>query len=126
MGGMVLAALVHPLFYVAVLSGAARGNLFVTPESKWAALLWWLCWFNLAACYVSAIVLAAVAARRRGHGRFAWTAVFLPVYWLAISVAAYRALIDLVRRPHYWAKTQHLGLFMPDEAIHPRKSEKPV
>ena len=126
MGGMVLAALVHPLFYLAVLSGAAKGNLFVAPESKWAALLWWLCWFNLAACYVSAIVLAAVAARRRGHGRFAWTAVFLPVYWLAISVAAYRALIDLVRRPHYWAKTQHLGLFMPDEAIHPRKSEKPV
>jgi hypothetical protein len=30
-----------------------------------------------------------------------------PVYWLLMSVGAYKALIQLCYRPYYWEKTVH-------------------
>jgi hypothetical protein len=30
-----------------------------------------------------------------------------PLYWLLISVAAYRAMWQLLRDPFYWEKTPH-------------------
>jgi len=41
--------------------------------------------------------------------------VFLvPLYWLAMSIAAYTAWYKLVRQPHYWSKTKH-GLHLEKE-----------
>jgi hypothetical protein len=31
----------------------------------------------------------------------------MPLYWLLASVAAWRAIVDLVVDPHHWAKTPH-------------------
>jgi len=31
----------------------------------------------------------------------------MPLYWLLISLAAYRALLQLITRPFYWEKTEH-------------------
>ena len=64
---------------------------------------------NLIAGYVSAIALGTVAAARRGRLRLAAHALAMPVYWLAISYAAYRALWQLVSEPYYWEKTEHAG-----------------
>jgi len=33
--------------------------------------------------------------------------LLLPAYWLLMSLATYRALIDLALRPHHWEKTPH-------------------
>ncbi|MGE0856606.1 MAG: hypothetical protein AB7L18_11020, partial [Hyphomicrobiaceae bacterium] len=33
--------------------------------------------------------------------------LLLPLYWIAISLAAYRALWQLVVAPHRWEKTPH-------------------
>ena len=65
--------------------------------------------FNLIAGYVSAIALGTVAAARRGRLRLAAHALMMPVYWLGISFAAYRALLQLVFAPYYWEKTEHVG-----------------
>jgi hypothetical protein len=58
----------------------------------------------------------------------------MPAYWVLISLAGYRAVVDLVRRPHYWEKTRHgLGgsgrVFLPPPrapvaaaAGHPRRA----
>lgn len=50
---------------------------------------------------------AAIAARSRYNWRIALFAVFLPVYWLMHSVAAWRAAWQVVRDPHRWEKTPH-------------------
>jgi hypothetical protein len=34
----------------------------------------------------------------------------MPIYWLGISFAAYRALWQLVFAPYYWEKTEHVGI----------------
>jgi glycosyltransferase XagB len=44
---------------------------------------------------------------RRGRADLAAHALFMPVYWLLISLAGYRALFQLVRKPYLWEKTEH-------------------
>lgn len=56
---------------------------------------------------LSLVVMTALAGRRRGWTRVATDALSVPVYWLLMSLATYRALIDLVRRPFHWHKTEH-------------------
>lgn len=33
--------------------------------------------------------------------------IILPAYWVMMSIAAYKALFQLVRKPYYWEKTEH-------------------
>lgn len=42
--------------------------------------------------------------------------VFIPIYWLLMSVAAFFALYELMVKPHYWQKTVH-GLHMKKKQI---------
>jgi hypothetical protein len=39
--------------------------------------------------------------------RSAWVLVLTPLHWLLLSLAAWRALIQLVVAPYRWEKTQH-------------------
>jgi cellulose synthase/poly-beta-1,6-N-acetylglucosamine synthase-like glycosyltransferase len=102
-GGMILSILVHPWFYVlAVVHGIGEGR--VSPAN---AILRWLCGINLALGYCAAWTLTIVTAMRTGSRRQLFSALWLPVYWLAISWAAYRALLELIFRPFHWEKTEH-------------------
>ena len=53
------------------------------------------------------IVMTALAAERRYGWRIAAFSVFNPVYWCLHATAAWRALYQLVRKPHMWEKTPH-------------------
>jgi hypothetical protein len=57
--------------------------------------------------------------KRKDYTLLAW-ALMLPVYWLAMSVAAVFAISQLLRKPHYWEKTKH-GLHLkrhaPDDEV---------
>jgi cellulose synthase/poly-beta-1,6-N-acetylglucosamine synthase-like glycosyltransferase len=102
-GGMILSILVHPWFYVlAVVHGVGEGR--VSPAD---AILCWLCGINLAMGYCAAWALTIATAMRTGSLRQLLSALWLPVYWLAISWAAYRALLELIFRPFHWEKTEH-------------------
>jgi hypothetical protein len=41
--------------------------------------------------------------------------ILSPLYWVFMSVAAWRALFQLILKPHYWEKTSH-GLVPAEEA----------
>jgi hypothetical protein len=43
---------------------------------------------------------------------------FVPLYWLGMSVAAWKAMYEMVVKPHYWAKTVH-GLHLAPGALVP-------
>jgi len=107
MGGLILSALVHPWFYAIVGADLWYGRLLGIPSSMAGQTILWIGVFNLVVGYLSAIGLGTVAAARRGRLRLAAHAVMMPVYWLAISFAAYRALWQLVTAPYYWEKTEH-------------------
>jgi ABC-type dipeptide/oligopeptide/nickel transport system permease component len=85
------------------------------PESVLGRSLLWIGVFNLIVGYLSAIWLGAAACARRGQRLLSAHAILMPLYWLAISLAAYRALWQLARAPFYWEKTEHFS--QPDSSI---------
>jgi hypothetical protein len=53
------------------------------------------------------IACAAIAAMRRRHYGLALFSLLLPLYWALHSIAAWRALVQLVTKPSHWEKTPH-------------------
>ncbi|MCH9807622.1 MAG: glycosyltransferase [Alphaproteobacteria bacterium] len=110
MGGMIFSALVHPWFYIAllvlVISHGGVPDAAALFGSGW---LMPLGLFNLVAGYVSAMALGAVAVSSRNRLNLAPGVIVMPVYWLMISFAAYRALWQLAVAPFFWEKTPHAG-----------------
>lgn len=51
--------------------------------------------------------LAVSAPARRGDARLAPYGLTVAIYWLLISVAAYRGLWHLITKPFHWEKTAH-------------------
>jgi len=109
MGGVILSALVHPLVYAYALWKVALGDLSLWPPDGWPGVVWWVGVANLAFAYIVGIALTGLATLRRHDARLAAHAILLPVYWMMISIAAYRALLDLIRSPFHWRKTPHTG-----------------
>lgn len=136
MGGMIASALVHPWFYLAIAADLIASPppapdpapistpLGIPPDTtldvntaqarvepggggQTSSLLFWIGVINLLAGYLSAMALGALAVTRRGWASLGWQAVLMPVYWLLISLAAHRALIQLITAPHLWEKTDH-------------------
>jgi cellulose synthase/poly-beta-1,6-N-acetylglucosamine synthase-like glycosyltransferase len=102
-GGMILSILVHPWFYILLaVAGLTGGDL--TPANSF---LRWVCSIHLAIGYGAAWMLTIVTALRQNSVRRLLSAVWLPVYWLAMSWAAYCAVVDLIFRPFHWEKTAH-------------------
>lgn len=68
-----------------------------------------------AAALAGSLTLQTVGLRRAGHsGLVPWLAL-LPVVWIAMGVAAWRAVMELANRPYHWEKTTH-GLCAPRDA----------
>jgi len=104
-GGTVLAGLLNPLFWLfyVIWLAAATANLDVIfPHS-----LLYLCLFNLLAGNGAFTYLIMLAPIRRGWLDLIPYSFSLFGYWLLISLAAYRALWQLVRDPFFWEKTEH-------------------
>ncbi len=57
--------------------------------------------------YAAAMTAAWRVLARHGRRDLLAGVPVLPFYWLLVSFAAWCAVVDLVRRPHHWAKTPH-------------------
>jgi glycosyltransferase XagB len=104
-GGTVLAGLLNPvfwLFYAIWLAASAANIDVIFPQS-----LLLLCLFNLLAGNGAFTYLTMLAPIRRGWLELIPFSFTLFAYWVLISVAAYRALWQLLRHPSFWEKTSH-------------------
>ena len=114
-GGTVLAALIHVLFAarlgwtLATAVAGRRRNISQRLLGFEAAAL-------LSGYLISAVLGLIGLARRRLLG-CAWVLLLMPVYWLLLSLAAWRALLQLLRDPYRWEKTEH-GLARTSRLAH--------
>jgi len=101
-GGNVLAALVHPLFLLLLLRTVLLngGSL---PLTALAALYG----VTAAAGYLVSALLGFFGLKRRGLIGNAWVLLLMPLHWLLLSLAAWRALYQLLVSPYSWEKTEH-------------------
>ncbi len=60
--------------------------------------------------------LYALGAALRGYHRVVLYGLLAPIYWLLISIAAWRAVFHLIFKPFHWEKTVH-GLHLRTERV---------
>ncbi len=104
---VVIAALVHPWFFVFVPLGLFSGYTLGTLTSWPIMLLGGIDGVVLLAGYGISIAAGALALKRRPYARIKNQIWFIPLYWLLISIGAYLALWQFITRPFYWEKTDH-------------------
>lgn len=108
MSAMLLSVLAFPLFLLLAAIEAWEGRLLGPPEEDAVmAWLWYLAAVNLVLGFATAVLAGILAVVRRGRWRLAPWVLAMPLYWLLISAAGYRAVLDLARRPFHWEKTRH-------------------
>jgi cellulose synthase/poly-beta-1,6-N-acetylglucosamine synthase-like glycosyltransferase len=104
-GGTVLAGLLNPFFwilYVGWLALSLGGFDVMFPQ-----MLLFLALFNLLAGNGAFMYLSMLAPIRRGWLDLIPYSLTVFGYWVLMSVAAYKALWQLLRDPFFWEKTQH-------------------
>ena len=106
-GGNVLTALAYPILIGACLleigltaAGSTAIDMFADPFAG-------LHFTTIAAGYLSTVAVSLIGLARRKLLRHAWVLLLTPFYWACLSVAAWRALLQLFRDPYHWEKTEH-------------------
>ncbi len=61
------------------------------------------------------VYMAVAGCMARGYYDLVKYSVLTPIYWLMMSIGAYKAFGQIIVRPHYWEKTDH-GIFDLDGA----------
>lgn len=104
-GGTPLLALLNPLFWLlSLLWFVARVHSIqvLFPAAVYFPAMF--CWIfgNLIMIYIGVLCL-----RLQGRNELVGAAVIVPVYWVMMAVAVYKAALQLAQTPSLWEKTTH-------------------
>lgn len=106
-GGNVLTALAHPILIGDIAIGAAvaayTGDAHTFFQTQFASLHI----ATITAGYLSTVVVGVMGLARRRLLHESWVLLLTPLYWICLSIAAWRALFQLLREPYRWEKTEH-------------------
>ncbi|MDJ0807290.1 MAG: glycosyltransferase [Gammaproteobacteria bacterium] len=104
-GGTVINALLTPwlfgMYLVWLLTQTQALDVIFPP------LLLYISLFNLLFGNGFFIYVTALGAFKRRYFRLIPYAITVPFYWVLMSIAAYKALWQLIHDPFYWEKTRH-------------------
>ncbi|MBA3446750.1 MAG: hypothetical protein H0T56_03920 [Pseudaminobacter sp.] len=106
LGGMVVSALAHPILVISALL-LSLDLLLDKPLSVWQSAMLVIDAANIACGYLSFILLGWQTLKKPERQGFWKIVLFTPVYWVMMSIAAWRAVWQLWLRPHHWEKTPH-------------------
>lgn len=104
-GGGVAAAMIHPFFLFTLAWNLMVGRPAPLETSAIAVEGVGLAVFLIG--YSGAILCTALGMRRRRMAGLWRVLPLMPVYWLMMSLAAWRAVLQLVCAPQLWEKTDH-------------------
>jgi len=107
-GGFLLSVMAYPWLFVLLGMELARPEPFAMNEASTVYRAFLIAAFiDLAVGVGAALLITLIGLTRAGLLALSPNILVAPVYWLAISLAGYRALIQLIFRPHIWEKTTH-------------------
>ncbi len=106
-GGNALAALVHPLLIGWIAYTVVSESPVWPADNSADAALAALYATTIVAGYLTSIFLGWLGLKRRGLLATTWVLILTPLHWLLLSLAAWRALYQLVAAPYVWEKTEH-------------------
>ncbi len=97
--------LVNPIMWITFILWIFAHKLIIFPDIPQAIVL--MGTISLIAGNLIMILLNLAAALSRKYYDLIPYALLNPIYWILHSVAAYKALWQLLFRPYYWEKTNH-------------------
>lgn len=103
-GGIVAASLLGPISLLFLVRTFASG----LPDDPLLLGLRHVCLASLLLGHGVAIAVAIRGSLRLGRMPNPFVIALFPLYWCALSIAAWRALFQLARDPHGWEKTEHV------------------
>lgn len=104
-GGFTLASLLHPLFYAAIAISLVTTGMPADFENGAGLALFHV--LVLVSGYALSIAAGMAAISARGLAPLFTQTLMMPAYWVLISIAGYKALWQLFRKPFHWEKTEH-------------------
>jgi len=107
-GGKVLSMIINPLMWMITVSYFVfRSTLGEFIESFYPAPVLYMAVISLFLGNFLYMYYYAIGCAKRGHDELIKYTVFVPLYWLAMSFAAWKAIYQIFHKPHYWPKTKH-------------------
>jgi len=106
-GGNVLTALVCPIFFIELATHLASSALGNAPTGFLAGPLAPLHAATILSGYLSTVAVGLMGLARRRQLWSSWVLLLTPIYWLCLSIAAWRAFYQLFKEPYRWEKTEH-------------------
>jgi cellulose synthase/poly-beta-1,6-N-acetylglucosamine synthase-like glycosyltransferase len=103
-GASVFIPIVNPALWILFLASCLAPLVF---SGLAPGLLQSICIFNLLVGNASYLLIYVIACLKLKKYRLVPLALLMPGYWVLLSVASWRGLIQLVTKPFYWDKTQH-------------------
>ncbi|MFK8068317.1 MAG: glycosyltransferase family 2 protein [Gammaproteobacteria bacterium] len=104
-GGAVTSALMAPFLYLMYFVWLYTQTHAL--DLLFPSLILYISLFNLLIGNGMLIYLSTLSVFKRRHYKLIPWALTIPFYWILMSVAAYRALWQLIHNPFYWEKTVH-------------------
>jgi len=97
--------LINPIMWLTFLTWIVAKNWVIFPDIPYAIVL--MGTISLIAGNLLMILLNLSAAFSRKYYSLIPYSLLNPIYWVLHSIAAYKALWQLIFRPFYWEKTNH-------------------
>ena len=96
----------HPWFYALAAFDLAN-NAFLARPALLGLPFWLIASLSLGAGYLASMAVGFLAVKRRGARQLFKQVPLMPLYWLLISGAAYRAIWQFMTDRFAWEKTEH-------------------
>jgi glycosyltransferase XagB len=107
-GGMLVSSLAHPLVLLFLVRSVAAMMRAPSEGISWFDMAMFVIDFcNILGSYAIFLVLGTAAMIEPEKKRIGWRWIAVPVYWMLVSAAAWRAVIELRTNPFHWHKTPH-------------------
>jgi cellulose synthase/poly-beta-1,6-N-acetylglucosamine synthase-like glycosyltransferase len=107
-GGKVLSMLINPILWTLTATYFIfRDQFGGYIESLYIAPIFYIGVISLVLGNFMYLYYYMMGAARQGRPELIVFALFVPLYWLLMSIAAFYALRDFIVRPFHWHKTKH-------------------
>lgn len=107
-GGKILSMFINPLMWcITIAYFALRPWAGGFIESFFPSIVLYIGVFSFVFGNFLYLYYYMIACAKRGHYDLIKYVYLVPFYWLMMSFASWRAVYEMIVKPHYWAKTLH-------------------
>src|SRR6185312_10791261 len=107
-GGKVMSMFINPvMWFITICYFLFRAHVAGFIESFFPTYVLYLGVFSLVVGNFLYMYYYMIGCVKHGHFELVKYVIFVPFYWLGMSLAAWVAFYKLIVAPHQWSKTKH-------------------